>query len=308
MPALLAYGSGHVTYLIDGSTGGFVWNAYVADKPAMVERIDDITWDGINDVVVGTLYTDNYWYFLDGVDGTTIQSGPYSSPIDAITTIPDIVGDSSMELIVGGRYGYVTCHSGGLQTKIIANFSADTTQGPAPLTVHFLDESSAENTTINSWKWDFDNDGTIDSNEQNPTWIYEQDGTYTVSLTVSDGVASDTETKENFITVFPMENMLTIANISGGLLKITAEIQNPSSMEVTDVNWSISLNGGLILLGKQKSNSFQSIAPRDSVLIADRPIIGIGKVNITITVEAPDIQPVTKTANGFVFLFFIIIR
>jgi PKD repeat protein len=308
MPALLAYGSGHVTYLIDGSTGGFVWNAYVADKPAMVERIDDITWDGINDVVVGTLYTDNNWYFLDGVDGTTIQSGPYSSPIDAITTIPDIVGDSSMELIVGGRYGYVTCHSGGLRMNILANFSADTTQGPAPLTVHFLDESTAENTTINSWKWDFDNDGTIDSEEQNPTWIYEQDGTYTVSLTISDGVASDTETKENFITVFPMENMLTIANISGGLLKITAEIQNPSSMEVTDVNWSISLNGGLILLGKQKSNSIQSIAPGDSVLITDKPIIGIGKINIAITVEAPDIQPVTKTADGFVFLFYIIIR
>jgi PKD repeat protein len=308
MPALLAYGSGHVTHLIDGFTGGFVWNAYLADKPAMVERIDDITWDGINDVVVGTLYTDNYWYFLDGVDGTTVQSGHYDSPIDAITTIPDIVGDSSMELIVGGRYGHVTCHSGGLRMKIIANFSADTTQGPAPLIVHFMDESFTENTTIVSWEWDFDNDGTIDSQEQNPTSIYELEGSYTVSLTVSDGVVSDTETKENFITVFPVEKMLTIGNISGGLFKITAEILNPSSIQVANVNWSISLDGGLIFLGKQKSDTMLSLDPGDSVIITDKPIVGIGKVSITITAEASGIKPITKTVDGFVFLFVIIIR
>jgi hypothetical protein len=129
-----------------------------------------------------------------------------------------------------------------------------------------------------------------------------------VSLTVSDGFVSDTEIKENFITVFPMENILTITNISGGLLKITAEIQNPSSQPVTNITWSISLDGGLILLGKQHSETILSLAAGDSVSIADKPIFGIGKISITITAETPDIEPVTKTADGFVFLFFIIIR
>jgi len=308
MPALLAYGSGHTTYLIDGFTGQFVWSAFLADKPAMVERIADITWDGINDVVVGTLYTNNYWYFLDGVDGTTIKSSPFGSPVDAITAIPDIVGDGTMEMVVGGRDGHVVCYSGGLYTKVTANFTADATEGEAPFTVHFFDHSLTENTTITSWKWDFNNDGTIDSQAQNPTWIYEEEGTYTVSLTVSDGTISDTETRDDYITVLPPGKTLTIGNISGGLFKITTELINPSTIDVTDVNWSISLDGGFILLGKQKSDQNLSIAAGDSTLITDKPVVGIGKVHITVTVEAPGIDQVTKTVDGFVFLFFIIIR
>lgn len=51
----------------------------------------------------------------------------------------------------------------------------------------------------NSWTWDFGNG--VTSNEQNPTYVYSQPGFYTVSLTVSDGVNSDTETKSALIRV-----------------------------------------------------------------------------------------------------------
>ena len=49
---------------------------------------------------------------------------------------------------------------------------------------------------------DVDGDGIVDSNEQNPTYTYDEAGTYTVSLTVyeADG-DSDTETKTDYITV-----------------------------------------------------------------------------------------------------------
>jgi len=308
MPALLAYGSGHITYLIDGFTGQFIWSAYVADKPAVVEKIEDISWDGINDVVVGTLYTDNNWYFLDGVDGTVLKSGPYASPVDAITSIPDVVGDTSMELVVGGREGQITCYSGGYPVRITADFTADITEGPAPLTVKFFDASLAENTTIISWEWDFDSDGTIDSQEQNPTWVFEESGSYNVSLTISDGTISDSEVKEDYITVIPIEQLLLIGNISGGFFQIKAELMNPSTIEITEVNWSISLNGGFILAGKQKTGQIDSIAAGDFSIITDRPVIGIGKVSVTVKAEVPGVNPITKTADGFVFLFFIIIR
>ncbi len=308
MPEILAYGSGHTTYCIDGYTGEFIWSANLDDKPAKVERIEDINWDGINDVVVGTLFTYNHWYFLNGVDGTTIQSGSFSAPVDAITTLPDIVGDSSMELIVGGRTGQVVCYSGGLWVTITAEFTAEPTNGTAPLTVYFTDESSAVNTTILTWKWDFDNDGTIDSQEQNPTWVYTQEGVYTVVLTVSDGMVSDKETKEDYITVIEEHKTVAIGNISGGLLKISAEILNPSEVELTDVNWSITLDGGLMLLGKQKTGLIESIAAGDEVIVTNKPIIGFGKVTITIAAEGPGVEPVTKTADGVVLFFFVIIR
>lgn len=38
------------------------------------------------------------------------------------------------------------------------------------------------------WAWDFDNDSTIDSHEQAPTWTFNDPGIYTVRLQVSDAI------------------------------------------------------------------------------------------------------------------------
>ncbi|MEA3499555.1 MAG: PKD domain-containing protein, partial [Candidatus Marinimicrobia bacterium] len=78
-----------------------------------------------------------------------------------------------------------------------SNFTADVTSGTAPLEVQFTDESTGATT----WEWDFDNDGTTDATDQNPSYTYQDAGTYTVSLTISDGTDSDTETKEDYLTV-----------------------------------------------------------------------------------------------------------
>jgi len=65
-------------------------------------------------VLVGTLYTSNYCYFLDGTDGSELESIAYGQAVDAINAIPDVVADGSMEMVAGGRNGRVTCISGGL--------------------------------------------------------------------------------------------------------------------------------------------------------------------------------------------------
>ncbi|HPR59107.1 MAG TPA: PKD domain-containing protein, partial [Bacteroidales bacterium] len=89
---------------------------------------------------------------------------------------------------------------------LFADFTADVTSGNAPLTVQFTDLSSSQAT---SWEWDFENDGTIDSYDQNPEWTYDEIGEYTVSLTVSGSAGSDSEIKANYISV----NMLSIYSI-----------------------------------------------------------------------------------------------
>ncbi|NIQ88288.1 MAG: PKD domain-containing protein, partial [Deltaproteobacteria bacterium] len=55
---------------------------------------------------------------------------------------------------------------------------------------------------VDTWSWDFDNDGTEDSTEQNPVYTYTTGGTYTVSLTASGLGGSDTNTKTDYITVY----------------------------------------------------------------------------------------------------------
>ena len=66
-------------------------------------------------------------------------------------------------------------------------------------TINFIDKSSG---SISSWAWDFDGDDNIDSNEENPTWEYTAAGTYSVTLTISNGREEDSETKVNYITVY----------------------------------------------------------------------------------------------------------
>lgn len=80
-----------------------------------------------------------------------------------------------------------------------ANFSANSTSGIQPLTVQFTDLSTGN---PDSWKWDFDGNGSIDSSQKNPVWTYETEGTYTVILrAINTTYGNDTETKTGYITV-----------------------------------------------------------------------------------------------------------
>jgi hypothetical protein len=85
------------------------------------------------------------------------------------------------------------------------DFSADYSEGFAPLTVTFTDLSLGD---IDRREWDFNGDGVI--NATNPPvvyYTYHDPGTYTVSLTATGPLGSETETKVDYITVHePLAN------------------------------------------------------------------------------------------------------
>jgi len=100
-----------------------------------------------------------------------------------------------------------------MSDRVNASFMVDETMGAAPYTVTFQDYSTATSTsTLTSWEWDFDNDGTIDSNEPEPTWTFEDEQTYSVSLTVSDGTESHTRILDNYITVLGSSSDILVVN------------------------------------------------------------------------------------------------
>jgi len=84
-----------------------------------------------------------------------------------------------------------------------ADFTSDITSGNLPLQVNFIDMSIPGYSDIEEWNWDFQNDGIIDSYEQNPTFIYYESGTYDVYLSVSDGISKSNSIsiKYDYITV-----------------------------------------------------------------------------------------------------------
>jgi hypothetical protein len=106
--------------ILSGLDLSTIWSKSTADKAWNVANVGDVSWDGTNDAGVGTLYSDNYVYFMNGVDGHTMFSNPAGDPVDALAGIPDIVGDQSMELVAGGRSGMVVCLSGGYDSATIS--------------------------------------------------------------------------------------------------------------------------------------------------------------------------------------------
>jgi len=80
-----------------------------------------------------------------------------------------------------------------------AQFTANTVQGQAPLTLQFTDRSVSAGTT--SYQWDMNNDGVVDYTTRNPGHTYQTSGTYTVKLTVTNASGSDSEIKTNYIKV-----------------------------------------------------------------------------------------------------------
>jgi len=113
--ALVAH-SGTNGLIVDGFTCSFIWYQPLADKSWCVANMGDVTFDGYNDVAIGTLYQDNYAYFIDGTTGDILVSYEALEAVDALNAIPDIVGDTTMELLFGDRNGLLTCLSGGYDT------------------------------------------------------------------------------------------------------------------------------------------------------------------------------------------------
>jgi PKD repeat protein len=133
-------------------------------------------------------------------------SEPYANgAVVTLTAAPD-AGSSFAGWSGGGCSGtgscVVTINSNTAVTAIfntippIADFSGTPVSGDALLNVSFTDSSS--NNPV-SWSWTFGDGGT--STAQNPSHIYEDPGTYTVSLTATNAGGPSTTTKTNYITV-----------------------------------------------------------------------------------------------------------
>ena len=87
----------------------------------------------------------------------------------------------------------------------IIDFYADKNFGYDSLTVSFSDYSSGF-LTSSEWFWDFENDGTYDSFEHNPTYTFTTPGVFDVKLKIKKGTWSDSLIKENIIVI--QENQL----------------------------------------------------------------------------------------------------
>jgi hypothetical protein len=143
---VLVSSSSNNCIVISGFDGSNIWLTPLADKAWNIDRISDVNGDAVNDVVVGTLYSNNYAYFLDGVNGSILKSINFGQPVDAIAAIPDINMDMSMEMVVGGREGKLVCYSGGLDASWVS--VPNNSNNPAGIQIECIPNPFFTETTI----------------------------------------------------------------------------------------------------------------------------------------------------------------
>ena len=129
-----------------------------------------------------------------------------------------------------------------------ANFTASATTGFAPVTIQFTDTSAAGTSPITAWSWDFDNDGTPDSTNQNPAYTFTLAGLYTVSLTVTTDVGSDTRAALGYVDIDPGVGPTASFNVSHttGVAPLEVEFEDTSSRgthSILEWQWDCDTDG-----------------------------------------------------------------
>ena len=97
---------------------------------------------------------------------------------------------------------------------------------------------------------------------------------------------------------------LDIGSLKGGLFKVKSIIKNKGEAEATDIQWTITLDGGLILLGKESSGEIGYLDPGEEAEINSKIIFGLGKTVVRATADIPE-HTDTRDQRATVVLFFI---
>jgi flagellin-like protein len=136
--------------------------------------------------------TSRSWTFGDG-NTSTVQSPLYTYPNAGTYSVGLTVSNGSgTNTLTRTNYIAVTVPA---PAPVTAGFTGTPTSGVRPLAVQFTDSSTGP-VTSRSWTFGDGNTSTV----QSPLYTYPSAGTYSVSLTVSNGTGTNTLTRTNYIT------------------------------------------------------------------------------------------------------------
>ncbi len=198
----LAAGVGLAWDPVTNASGYMVYYGPAAGNYPTKINVGNTTTHTLTTLVEGS----TYHFVVTAYDGALVESGPSN---DAAGTVP--------------------------YSAPVAQFTASTTLGVAPLALNFLNASTG---TITSYAWTF-GDGTT-STAANPSKVYSAAGTYTVNLTVTGPGGSNTQTRTNYITVTALPP--PVAQFTGtptsGLGPLTVSFTNTSTGSITSYAWT----------------------------------------------------------------------
>ena len=170
------------------------------------------------------------WNFGDGNTSTAqnptntyVAAGNYSVQLTATNA-----GGSNTSLQNGYIFAYIPA---------VANFTANVTTGPNPLTVQFTDLSTG---SPYNWYWQFGDTYIVNtSTAQNPVHTYQTVGIYSVNLTVSNTYSSSYLNRTNYINdTTPPPIARIYANVTSGVAPLAVSFTDLSGNSPTSWLWS----------------------------------------------------------------------
>ncbi|KON27466.1 hypothetical protein AC481_04865 [miscellaneous Crenarchaeota group archaeon SMTZ-80] len=189
--------------------------------------------------------------------------------------------------------------------------------GEVGVPYNFTTSSNDPNGDMIKYGWDWNGDfivddwtNFIDSGEIVETsHSWETGGDFEIRVKAKDKYDAESDWSEPLI-VDIVGAELEIGIISGDIGAISTKIRNIGEIDATDIDWSITIEGGILgLIDILTEGTVESLVVGEETSIkTDKMIFGLGKVQITVEASGEGIQTASKTADGFVFLVFITIR
>ncbi|MFK7738995.1 MAG: PKD domain-containing protein [Planctomycetota bacterium] len=182
---------------------------------------------------------------------------------------------------------------------VVAGFTASETAGPVPFTVSFTDQSTGVPT---EWQWDFDNDGNIDSTEQNPSFTYTTPGTFTVSLVAANAASSNTSTRTDLIRAIGVPVTDFAATPVSGAAPLLVQFTDASTEQPTAWEWDFDNDGNVDSTDQNPSFTYTTPGTFAVSLTATNEAGSVTETKASLVqVFAPVVAGFTLTpASGFV--------
>ena len=133
--------------------------------------------------------------------------------------------------------------------------------------------------------------------EYDSSFQVTEDGSHAVvfySVDVAGNIEEEQSCEFTIHHALPLE-----VSITGGL-GVSLQVTNTGTSTYTNVPWSISLQGGLLLSANQSSGSFLQL-PSGLQATKKLPILGIGKTTIIVSVDG-----ITTSTPAFLFFVFVL--
>jgi len=262
----------------------FHWTAAIKGEDAYGEPVDaDINQDGLISMEEAFIYAEAHDQASEEP-----QYGDYPQGIGAeITLFPSNKAPENPQKPQGPNQGVILDEY---------SFTTSTIE-PENEPIYFL--FNWGDGTTSEWLGPYATNQTV---EDSHTW--EEAGDYNITVKAKDENGTESDWSEPHI-IDITKPILEVKIISGGLFRVSIPLRNVGEADATDISWSINLEGGTILLGKESTGTIPNLPAGEVTTIRSDLIIGFGKTRVYVNVDEPRGSSDNRDQGATILLLYI---